>query len=132
MMRPCPRVLHCLRMLSASDGGLFKRNSCLLFELTALLLFLLLLLLLCQHFFSFCLVFLRLVPLARQGTVVISRQYGLNRPFKYYTVLTFSSHVARIEFHRSCAKLGSYLITGNPRFTTFFLRRFTIMAVLKT
>jgi len=36
MMRPCPRVLHCLRMLNTSDGGLFMRNSCILFEPTAL------------------------------------------------------------------------------------------------
>lgn len=105
-------------MLNASDGRLFTRNSCLLFEITALLLFLLLSLL-CQPFFASCLVFLLLVSLTRQGTVVVSRQYGLHRTFKYYTVFAFSSHVARIELHRSCAKPDSYLITS-PRFATFF------------
>lgn len=121
MMRPCLRVLHCLRMLNASNGRLFMRNSCLLFELTALLLFLLLLLsLLCGPFFASCPVFLRLVSLNRQGTDVISRQYGLRRPFKYYTVFTFSSHVARIELHRFCAKPGDYRNTGSPRFANFF------------
>jgi hypothetical protein len=132
MMRPCLRVLHCLRMLNASDGELFMRNSCLLFEPTALSLFLLLSSLLCRPFFASCLVFLRLMSLNRQDTLIISRQYDLHRPFKYYTVFTFSSHVARIELHRFYAKPGDYRSTGSHRFATFFLRRFTITAVLKT